>query len=114
MTERIWNKYEKIKEINDNNSAIKTYIVKIELIMKEIKPKDKEDYIIIYERLEKLKNEIKIYDIIEENGIIYIVIENNEEINKKVDKILISDELDIKKEGVIEGHGGPIKKKRDI
>ena len=52
MPEKIWNKYEKIKEISNNN--IKTYLARIEPIIKEIKPKDKDDYIQIYEQLEKI------------------------------------------------------------
>ena len=108
MPESIWNKYEKIKEIENKNSNIKTYLVKIEPLIKEIKPKDKNDYLSIYQRIEKLKNEIKIYDTIDENDKIYIVIENNEEISNKVDKIL--KEKNIKKEGVLEGHGTPITK----
>ena len=109
MPENIWNKYEKIKEIDNKNSNVKTYLAKIEPIIKEIKPKDKKDYISIYQKLEKIKNEIKIFDIIDENDIIYIVIENNEEINNKVDKMLI-EKLEIKKEGIVEGHGTPITK----
>ena len=108
MPETIWNKYEKIKEIE--NSKIKSYLAKIEPIIKEIKHKDTDDYIQIYQGLEELKNEIKIYDIIEENEIIYIIIENNEELNNKVDKIF-TEELYLKKEGIIEGHGAPITKK---
>ena len=99
MPENIWNKYKKIKEIDNKNSNVKTYLAKIEPIIKEIKPKDKMDYISIYQKLEKIKNEIKIFDIIDENDIIYIVIENNEEINNKVDKILI-EKLDILKKKV--------------
>ena len=108
MPESIWNKYEKIKEIENKNSNIKTYLVKIEPLIKEIKPKDKNDYLSIYQRIEKLKSEIKIYDVVDENDKIYIVIENNEEISNKVDKIL--KEKNIKKEGVVEGHGTPITK----
>ena len=105
----IWNKYQKIKEIDNKNSNIKAYIAKIKQIIKEIKPKDKFDYIQIYQRIEKLKNEIKIYDIIDENDIIYIVIDNNEELSNKVDKILL-DEFDIEKEGLVQGYGAPITK----
>ena len=108
MPESIWNKYEKLKEIENKNSNIKTYLAKIEPLIKEIKPKDKNDQLPIYQRIEKLKNEIKIYDTIDENDKIYIVIENNEEISNKVDKIL--KEKNIKKEGVLEGHGTPITK----
>ena len=51
----------------------------------------------VYRRIEKLKSEIKIYDIIEEENKIYIVIDNNN--NEKlldIDKIL-KDEAEIKK-----------------
>jgi predicted KAP-like P-loop ATPase len=78
MPSKIWNKYKIIKEIN-SNSNIKTYLARIEPIIKEIIPKNKDDYYRIYERLEKLKEEINIYEIIEENEKIYIVIDNNDE-----------------------------------
>ena len=97
---------EKIKEIPNNN--IKTYLARIEPIIKEIKLNDKDEY--IYEKLEKLKKEIKVYDIIEENEIIYLVIDNNQKSNNIVDNLLLTKELDIKKEGIIEGHSAPIKK----
>ena len=106
MPEKIWKKYEKIKEIPNNN--IKTYLARIEPIIKEIKLNDKDDY--LYEKLEKLKKEIKVYDIIEENEIIYLVIDNNQKSNNIVDNLLLTKELDIKKEGIIEGHSAPIKK----
>ena len=111
MPSTIWNKYKLIKEIS-SNSGIKTYSARLEPIIKEIKPKDKDDYYIIKERLEKIKEEeeINIYDIIEENERIYIVIDNNEEILLKIDKLILSDELDIRKEGIVEGHGSPITK----
>ena len=91
---------------------IKTYLTKIEPIVKEIISKNKEDYFIIMERLErlKIKEELNIYEIIEENDKIYIVIDNNDELLSKIDKLILSDELDIKKEVVTKGHGRPIKK----
>ena len=110
MPEIFWNKYQKIKEIANKNSNIKTYLAKIEPLVKEIKPENEKDYYLISQRLEKLKKEIKIYDIIEENGIFYVVIDNNEELSNKVDEWLLSDYLDIQKEGVVIGHGTPIKK----
>ena len=112
MPAKIWDKYKKIKEIQSNNSNVKTYIVSIQPIIKEIIPKNKDDYYIINERLEKLKEEeqFNIYEIIEENERIYIVIDNNEELLLKIDKLILSDELVIKKEGIIQGHGRPITK----
>ena len=40
----------------------------------------------------------------------YIVAENNEENLSKIDKLLLSEESNIKKEGIIKGHGNPITK----
>ena len=112
MPSKIWDKYKKIKEIESNNSNIKTYIVNIQPIIKEIIPKNKDDYYIINERLKKIKKEgpLNIYEIIEENERIYIVIDNNEVLLYKIDKLILSDELDIKKEEIIQGHGRPITK----
>ena len=99
----IWNKYKIIKEI-DSKSNIKTYLTRIEPIVKEVKPKNKAEHYKITERLEKLKEELNIYEIIEEDEKIYIVLENNEEALSKVDKLLLYDELNIKKEAIIKGH----------
>ena len=112
MPLKIWEKYKVIKEIESNISNIKTYLTSTEPIVKEIIPKDKDDYYIISERLEELKEEeeINIYEIIEENERIYIVIDNNEKLLSKIDKLIFSDELDIKEEGIIQGHGRPITK----
>ena len=41
MPEKVWEKYEKIKEIGNEYSNIKTYLARIEPIIKEIKPKNK-------------------------------------------------------------------------
>ena len=75
MPEKVWEKYVKIKEIGNENSNIKTYLARIEPIIKEIKPKNKNDYILIIQKIEEIRQEIKIYDVIEENEAIYIVIE---------------------------------------
>ena len=36
--------------------------------------------------------------------------ENNDELLLKIDKLILSEELDIKREGIIQGHGRPITK----
>ena len=46
----------------------------------------------------------------EENERIYVVIDNNDELLLKIDKLILSDELDIIKEGNIKGHRSPITK----
>ena len=109
MPSTIWNKYKLIKEIS-SNSGIKTYSARLEPIIKVITPKDKDDYHGISERLEQLKDRLDIYEIIEEDYKFYIVAENNDELLSKIDKIILSDELNIKKEGIIKGHGSPIRK----
>ena len=110
MTSTIWNKYTFIKEMKPN-SIIKTYKAKLEnLIIKEINPRDKNNYHEIYGRLQKLKQKLDIYEIRIEGNKFYIVLENNEEILSKIDKLILSDELDIQKEAIIQGHGLPISK----
>ena len=54
MPSKIWSKYKKIKEIK-SNSNIKTYLTRIDLVVKEIIPKNIDDYYAISERLEELK-----------------------------------------------------------
>ena len=73
MPEKVWEKYAKLKEIGNNNSKVKAYLARIEPIIKEIKPKNKNDYILIIKKIEEIKHKIKIYDIIEEKEVIYIV-----------------------------------------
>ena len=77
--------------------------------MKEIKPKDNDEYELINERLKKKKNEIKIYDIIEENKKIYIVIDKENDL--KIENLLNPNEI---KENIISGQGNPIKKRKLI
>ena len=111
MPSNIWNKYKIIKEINNNiHTNIKTYLTRIEPIVKEIIPKNIDEYSLIKEKLEKLKNIIKIYEIIEENERFYVIIDNNDEIISKFDKLLLSEELIVKKEGILKGQGNPISK----
>ena len=90
MPSTIWNKYKLIKEIS-SNSGIKTYSARLEPIIKEIIPKDKDDYQAISERLEQLKAQLDIYEIIEEDLKFYIVAENNDELLSKIDKLILSD-----------------------
>ena len=111
MPLKIWDKYKLIKEINVNvNSNIKTYLTRLEPVIKEITPKDKDDYYTILERLYKLKESSNIYEIIEENQRLYVVAENDNQLLLKLDKIILSNELDMEKGGIIECHGKPITK----
>ena len=77
MPNQIWDKYKIIKEINTDNPIIKTYLTKIEPIVKEIIPKNNADYFEIIEKIKKLKDELddnlNIYDMIQENDRLYIV-----------------------------------------
>ena len=109
MLSKTKSKYKKIKEIQSNPN-IKTYLTRIECIVKEIMPKNKDNYYAISERLKELKEEFDIYKLIEEDERIYILMENNEELLSKIDKLILSEELDIIKETIIQGHGRPVTK----
>ena len=89
MPTKIWNKYKRLKEIN-NHPKIKTYLTRIEPIVKEIIP-DKDEYDIILDKLEELEKDI--FEIVEENNKIYIVIDNNEIILKKIDDLVLSENI---------------------
>ncbi len=108
----IWNKYTKNKEISKTNSKIKTYSVIFKLIIKEITYQNEIECLSIYEKLNRLKYEIKIYDIIQENNIIYVVLDNDEEISKRIDKEIIPES--IIKEVMLLELGNPIKKKEIV
>ena len=109
MSSIIWKKYNLIKEIN-NNYNIKTYLARIEPIIKEIFYKNINEYNLIREKIEKLRNGIKIYDIINEKDRIYIVMENNNEMLLEFDRLILSDETKIKREGILKDQGNPITK----
>ena len=97
-----------LEEIPNNNSTIKTYKGKIEPIIKEIKYKNKEELFTIRDRIERIKEITKVYDIIEEKGKFYVVMENNAPISK-IDKLLLN-ENEIEKEGILRDQGSPISK----
>ena len=105
----IWEKYQKIEEI-ESNPKIKTYKAKIEPIIKEIIPKDKEEHYRIKIKLDKIEKNYNIIEIIEEEEKFFIVINKDDEIISKIDKLLVTDELNIQKEGKIKEHGSPISK----
>ena len=60
----------------------------IEPIMKEIKPKNKEDYHKIKELLQILKIGLQVYEILEEEEKFYVFIDNNKELSSEIDKLL--------------------------
>ena len=91
MQNTLLNKYKILEEIN-SNSKIKTYLTRIEPIVKVIEPKDRKESCIIWGRLEQVKNEI--FKIIEENGKIYIIMENKQELLKKIDELILSDKIE--------------------
>ena len=92
-----------LEEIPNNNSTIKTYKGKIEPIIKEIKYKNKEEQFTIRDRIERIKEITKVYDIIEEKGKFYVVMENNAPISE-VDKLLLN-ENEIEEEGILRDQG---------
>ena len=105
----IWRKYQKI-ELMDSNSKIKTYKAKIEPIIKEIIPEDKEEFYRIKEKLKFIEQNYEIIEMIEQEDKFYIVINKDDEIIYKIDNLLLTDDLYIKKESKIEDHGNVIPK----
>ena len=87
MTSKIWSKYTKVNEINKNPS-IKSYLAKFDSIVKEIKYKNINEYHEMKERIERIQDIIKIYDVIEEKDRIYIVLDKKNN-NDKIDKLLL-------------------------
>ena len=82
--------------------------------MKELKPKNEEDYHKIKERLEILKNHFAAYEILEEEEKFHVFTDNNKELSSEIDKLQSSKEFDIIKEGSLDGHGKPISKEELI
>ena len=103
MGSLLCNKYKILKELNSKPN-IKTYLTRVEPIIKEIIPKNKEEASLIKENLEIIKNEIKIYETIEENDKFYIVIDNNDEIISKFDALILSHDLKFKNRGLYFNH----------
>ena len=87
MLPKIWTKYTKLEE-NTSNPNFKTYLARIEIVVKIIILKDENEYYLIKEKLEEMKNISGIYEIIEENNKIYIVIDNNPELALKIDELI--------------------------
>ena len=70
----IWNKYKMIRQLSSKGN-IKTYKTKIEPIIKEISPRNRNEYDNILYNLQNYKN--LIYEIIEENNKIYVALLND-------------------------------------
>ena len=111
MENLICGKYEIIGELENQGTNYKSILSNLKVILKEIKPKDKEEYNIRLKNLEYLKslNEIKIYDIIKEDGAIYVAIENDPNASKIFD--LLFNQEEVKKEGNTLNKNLPISKK---
>ena len=108
----IWNKYTKKREISKKNSKIKTYSAIFEPMIKEIAYQNEEEYFTIYEKLKILEYEIKIYDIIEEKDIIYVVLDNDEEISRRIDNEIIPKSFI--EEAILLELGKPVNKKETL
>ncbi len=108
----IWNKYTKKREISKKNSKIKTYSAIFEPMIKEIAYQNEEEYFTTYKKLKILEYEIKIYDIIEEKDIIYVVLDNDEEISRRIDNEIIPKSFI--EEAILLELGKPVNKKETL
>ena len=83
----VWNKYEKLKEEkNIYNTKIKSFLSKKNYIIKQIPFSSEKENKKVLGFIETMKNEIKIYDIIEDISYIYIAIDSDNESSIKFDK----------------------------
>lgn len=83
----IWDKFIKLEEQKENQSKIKTYKARKEFLIKEISFQDEEEKLSKYGDIEEIKNHIKIYDLIEDENCIYIVIDSDSKSSVKIDEI---------------------------
>lgn len=89
MLPRIWNKYTKVEEIKSHPN-IKIYLARVEPVVKIIITKDDNERSLIKEKLENLKRNINgIYEIIEDDNKIYVVLDNNRDILLRIDELLL-------------------------
>ena len=106
-------KYIEIEEDkNYKNNEVKTYKAKREFIIKEIYILNEEEKILKIQLIKKIRNEndIKIYDIIEKENSIFIVIDSDKEKSLIFDNLLEkSNKINIIKEKKIKGNGNYLK-----
>ena len=118
MSSKIWNDFTKIEELKskNNNLNIKSYLSRKEFIVEEIFEENQENYDKINEIIESLKIEqkMKIYAHFKEDQKIFVIIDNKEKIQEDFESSLSSknyNNIDIKEEGILKEHCGPISKK---
>lgn len=106
-------KYSKIKDLKKNkknlNNPSKYYInVKMQLMAKEIKRNEEKEFIKSLFNNSNVKEKIKIFDIFEENNILYII--SDKENILRIERLL-EKEYNLEKEGIIFQNTQPITKK---
>lgn len=118
MSSKIWSDFTKIEELKskNNNLNIKSYLSRKDFIVEEIIEKDQEKYDKINEIIESLKiiEKMKIYAHYKEDQKIFVIIDNNEKIQEDFESSLSfnnNNNIDIKEEGILRDHCGPISKK---
>ena len=102
------NYLEKYIEIEkEENCKIKTYKAKKEFFIKEIEINNEGEKISKIKLIKEIANEndIKIYDIIEKEFSIFIVIDSDKENSIIFDQLLLKERESIKKEVIIKGNG---------
>ena len=81
-------------------------------MIKEIPYKDIKEYYKVKEKIERIKEKVKIYDIIEEKDIIYVVLDNDEEISRRIDNEIIPKSFI--EEAILLELGKPVNKKETL
>ena len=80
--------------------------------MKEIKTKNSQEKLLLFNKIEKIRNSdiIKVYDYFDENDNIFILLEDDKEKIYKFNRFLYDEEEKIIKEISLKNHGIPIQK----
>jgi hypothetical protein len=108
----IWNICKKVETVENENTKYIYHKAKLDIALKEIKTKNSQEKLNIFNKIEKIKNSdiIKIYDYFDENDTIFVLLEDDKEKINGFNKYLFAEEENIIKEIALKHHGIPIQK----
>ena len=98
--------YDFEEDTNTETNKIKGYKAKKDFYIKELSFQDEDDKNMIIKKLELLKSEITIYEVIERKNNLYIVIDFNKNSSLKFNHFMTkSNNQEFKEESIIRGSG---------
>jgi len=108
----IWDFCKKVETVESENTKYVYHKAKLDVALKEIKTKNSQEKLMIFNKIENIKKLaiIKIYDYFDENNTIFILLEDDNEKISNFNKYLFDEEANITKEISLKNHGIPIQK----